>query len=105
MTKDHIMTSTTTRKLALLTARVMIAAGLAAGASIGMAAIAVADTHNSVADTHNSVDRDPSRMRITPTREQQYPTGLNGNLPQRAATVPNDQFKHLPFNPAMPGGD
>jgi hypothetical protein len=104
MTKDHIMTSTKTRKLALLTARVMIAAGLAAGASIGMAAIAVADTHNSVADNHNSVDRDPSRMRITTTREQQYPTGLNGNLPQRPVTV-HDQFKHLPFNPAVPGGD
>ena len=99
------MTSTKTRKLALLTARVMIAAGLATGASIGMAEIAVADTHNSGADNHNSVDRDPSRMRITTMREQQYQTGLNGNLPQRPVTVLHDQFKHLPFNPAMPGGD
>lgn len=98
------MATTLTRKLALLAGRVMIAAGLATGASIGMAAIAAADTHNSVAD-HNSVDRDPSRMRITTMRGQQYPTGLNGNLPQRPVTVLHDQFKHLPFNPAMPGGD
>ena len=47
------MTSTKTRKLALLTARVMIAAGLAAGASIGMAAIAVADTAHRGREAYN----------------------------------------------------
>ncbi len=58
------MATTLTHKLALLTGRVMIAAGLAVGASIGLAEIAIADTHN-------SVDRDPSRTRITTMREQQ----------------------------------
>ena len=92
------MATTLTRKLALLTGRVMIAAGLAVGASIGMAEIAIADTHN-------SADRDPSRTRITTMREQQYQAGLNGNLPQRPVTTVHDQFKHLPFDPSMPGGD
>lgn len=40
------------------------------------------------------------------TRTSDSQTGLNGNLPGRAGSdASSKQFGHLPFNPAMPGGD
>lgn len=74
-----------------------IAAGLlvAAGLAIGTAPIAAAEAGEPGSSTSQTGARTPTG-----------PTGLNGNLPGRVAPDTGfDQFRHLPFNPAMPGND
>lgn len=95
------MTSTVTRTIARFAAGAVIAAGLAVGGSLGMTPVAVAETTT----TSSNSDSQSQDQKKTTTRERKAPTGLNGNLPQRPASGGHEQFKHLPFNPAMPGGD
>lgn len=93
------MTSTTTITLARFVAGAFVAAGLAVGGSLGMADVAVADTRPSASE-----NRESKRPSSTAARENAV--GLNGNLSQRPATGTRlAQFSHLPFDPAMPGGD
>lgn len=91
------MSSTITRSLTSLAAGALISAGLVVGGSLGMAHTAVADTRTSVADSESH------RPAAKPARKA--PAGLNGTLPQRPGTDRLPQFSHLPFDPAMPGGD
>lgn len=77
-----------------------IAAGLliAAGLTIGTAPLAAAEA--------GKPDSSTSQADTQTARPAERPTGLNGNLPQRTAPDTGfDQFGHLPFNPATPGGD
>lgn len=81
------MTSTATR----IVAGLIIAAGLAVGA----APVAAAESGPRGDSTTKS-----------DTRTSDSKTGLNGNLPGRSGSNASlNQFGHLPFNPAMPGGD
>lgn len=101
-----------------------IAAGLivAAGLAVGSAAVApVALAETATSSGHAGSDSRPDRSekpKPTPHRPQirnehkRGPVGLNGNRqsfgkPDQFQYFPKtlDQFKHLPFNPAMPGGD
>lgn len=94
------MTSTfthTSRRMISGSAYWLAAAGLAVSGSLGLADVAVA------ADNRPSAEADTSVQ--TTTHERKFQVGLNGNLPHRAGTGALDQFKHLPFDPAMPGGD
>ncbi len=99
------MTSTITR----FAAGMFIAAGLAVGGSLGMADVAFADSSTSSEGNSNrpktSTEGHSNRQNTTVKRDRQAQVGLNGTLPQRPVTTRPDQFKHLPFNPAMPGGD
>ena len=101
-----------------IAAGLIVAAGLAVG-SAGMAPVALAETGStsSRGDSDSRTDRSTKpkhnvhRQQIL-NPERRGPVGLNGNRPQTGKPdqfqyFPRtlDQFKHLPFNPAMPGGD
>ena len=79
-----------------------LAAGLAVGGSVGMAEVALADTRSSAGGNSDSQSKNDT---TAAKRDRQAQAGLNGNLPHRPTTTKLDQFKHLPFDPAMPGGD
>lgn len=84
------MTTTAAR----IVAGLIIAVGLTVGAT-PVAAAEAGTRGDSTTDT-----------RTSNTRTSDSKTGLNGNLPGRAgAGASLNQFGHLPFNPAMPGGD
>lgn len=99
-------------------AGLIVAAGLAVG-SAGVAPIALADTgsNSSRSDSDSRTDRGgkPTHSAHRPqirSEQNRAPVGLNGNRPQTGKPdqfqyFPRtlDQFQHLPFNPAMPGGD
>jgi hypothetical protein len=82
-----------------------LAAGLAVGGSVGMAEVALADTRSSGGSNSDSQSKNDTKTTKTTKRDRQAQVGLNGNPPHRPVTTRIDQFKHLPFNPALPGGD
>lgn len=91
------MTTTITR----IAAGLLVAAGLAVG-SAGMAPLAVAETgsNSSRGDSSSRTDR------ADRADQRRGSVGLNGNRPQSQPFPKTlDQFKHLPFDPAQPGGD
>jgi hypothetical protein len=105
--------------IARIASGIIVAAGLAAG-SAGIAPVAFAETgsvssrggSDSRPDRSNKPKHNAHRVQIR-NPETRGPVGLNGNRPQSPGK-PNqfqyfpktlDQFKHLPFDPAMPGGD
>ena len=94
------MTTTITR----IAAGLLVAAGLAVG-SAGMAPLAVAETgsNSSRGESSSRTDRADRADRADQRRGS---VGLNGNRPQSQPFPKTlDQFKHLPFDPAQPGGD
>ncbi len=93
------MTTTITR----IAAGLLVGAGLAIG-STGLAPVAIADSDSGRSNTTSQSDG--AKQKANPQRTG--PIGLNGNRPPRQAKhfpARLDQFKHLPFDPAMPGGD
>lgn len=76
-------------------ARIVAGLIIAAGLAVGAAPMAAAESGTRGDSTTKS-----------DTRTSDSKTGLNGNLPGRAGSGDSlNQFGHLPFNPAMPGGD
>lgn len=96
--------STTISRIA---AGLLVTAGLAVG-SAAMAPVAYAESNTSV-----GADSSTERKKKSVTTPRSGPVGLNGNRPQTSGKPGQfqyfpktlDQFKHLPFDPAMPGGD
>ncbi len=105
--------------IARIACSVIVAAGVATG-SAGLAPVAFAETGSvasrgdstSRTDRSNKPKHNVHRVQIR-NPERRGPVGLNGNRPQSPGKPDQfqyfpktlDQFKHLPFDPAMPGGD
>lgn len=105
--------------IARIAAGLLVGAGLAVG-SAGIAPVALAETSSSSGrgDSASRADR-LNKPKVNVKREQTItpqrrgPVGLNGNRPRSQGNPDQfryfprtlDQFGHLPFDPAMPGGD